>query len=205
MASTNKRYGYTMALWEKGDTCRSLFRQVADWKKANRLPSTSLWNSMVDPSWAPWPLRKLLQMVLPYRDADGDEWNLCHYWSNFEIADMDFFRSLEYRTLFEHLDSTGGFYFERWGDAPIHSLAAALFLKPSQVHHFADIGYVHENFQICPKNAPGGQLQRNLVLSDHRPWDTEQEGGVGCRCRCNPTKKVIRPFCNDALRRSVEP
>ena len=34
-------------------------------------------------------------------------------WSNFEIADMDFFRSPEYQAFFDYLDRKGGFYFER--------------------------------------------------------------------------------------------
>lgn len=38
---------------------------------------------------------------------------MCHYWSNFEIADMDLFRSPLYRSFFDDLDRTGGFYFER--------------------------------------------------------------------------------------------
>lgn len=33
-------------------------------------------------------------------------------WSNFEIADMDFWRSEAYAKFFEFLDSKGGFYYE---------------------------------------------------------------------------------------------
>jgi hypothetical protein len=33
-------------------------------------------------------------------------------WSNFEIADMDFWRGEAYQKFFEYLDSTGGFYYE---------------------------------------------------------------------------------------------
>jgi hypothetical protein len=33
-------------------------------------------------------------------------------WSNFEIADMDFWRGPAYTAFFEHLDFTGGFYYE---------------------------------------------------------------------------------------------
>ncbi len=33
-------------------------------------------------------------------------------WSNFEIADMDFWRSEAYTKFFEHLDKKGGFYYE---------------------------------------------------------------------------------------------
>ena len=34
------------------------------------------------------------------------------------------------------------YFQQRWGDAPVHSIAAALFSKPSQIHFFEDIGYV---------------------------------------------------------------
>ena len=36
----------------------------------------------------------------------------CTVWSNFEIADMDFWRSEAYMKFFEHLDRKGGFYYE---------------------------------------------------------------------------------------------
>lgn len=49
---------------------------------------------------------------------------------------------------FEHLDKAGGFYYERWGDAPVHSIAAALFARKDQIHFFQDIGYRHEPFQV---------------------------------------------------------
>ncbi|KAJ6547577.1 glycosyltransferase family 15 protein [Mycena capillaripes] len=80
----------------------------------------------------------------------GNTYNMCHYWSNFEIADMDFWRGEAYTKFFEFLEAKGGFYYERWGDAPIHSIAASLFARPDQIHFFRDIGYRHENFQHCP-------------------------------------------------------
>jgi len=33
-------------------------------------------------------------------------------WSNFEIADMEFWRSEAYQKFFDHLESKGGFYYE---------------------------------------------------------------------------------------------
>jgi Glycolipid 2-alpha-mannosyltransferase len=33
-------------------------------------------------------------------------------WSNFEIADMDFWRGPAYTDFFNFLDATGGFYYE---------------------------------------------------------------------------------------------
>ena len=66
---------------------------------------------------------------------------------------MDFWRSEAYSTFFDYLDNTGGFYYERWGDAPVHSIGAALLANKSQVHFFRDIGYRHPPFQRCPQGA----------------------------------------------------
>jgi mannosyltransferase len=48
-----------------------------------------------------------------HRDRHGDRWNFCHYWSNFEIADLDFFRGEKYQSLYQKLEKDGGFYYER--------------------------------------------------------------------------------------------
>lgn len=73
----------------------------------------------------------------PYPDSSTPpSYNGMHFWSNFEIADLDWFRGEEYSAYFSFLDETGGFFYERWGDAPIHSLAVAMFLDESEVHHF---------------------------------------------------------------------
>jgi hypothetical protein len=39
---------------------------------------------------------------------------------------------------------------DRWGDAPVHSLAVAMMLKSSEVHFFNDIGYKHIPLMHCP-------------------------------------------------------
>ena len=114
MAKAKKVYGYTMAIWERGDTVPSLFHQVTRYKEKLKIPSTDLWKSFIDPSWAPFPFRPLMSS-LRGRDSHGDGWNWCHYWSNFEIADMDWYRSKEYMAFFEMLDELGGFYYERVG------------------------------------------------------------------------------------------
>ncbi|KAG8834304.1 alpha 1,2-mannosyltransferase 2.4.1 [Serendipita sp. 399] len=80
--------------------------------------------------------------------------NIALVWSNFEIGDLDFWRSEAYTQYFEHLDQEGGFYYERWGDAPVHSIGVSLFAKRDQIHFFKEIGYRHEPFQHCPQ----GQL-----------------------------------------------
>lgn len=61
-------------------------------------------------------------------DNNGDTYNLCHCktypavtflflsastdWSNFEIADMDFWRGEAYQKFFDFLEAKGGFYYE---------------------------------------------------------------------------------------------
>ncbi|KAK3316202.1 nucleotide-diphospho-sugar transferase [Apodospora peruviana] len=204
MARRSKVYGYTIALPEVPRTCPSLFREMADWKERHRPEirgSEELWKAMVSPSWVPWPFRRM--SLFRHRDRGGDGWNMCHYWSNFEIASLDFFRSKEYQSLFEHLDSTGGFYRERWGDAPVHSLALAMLLdSPQRVHHFADIGYRHDSFFQCPANAFGSkQLPHSDVLSENIPWAPEYASGIGCRCECDGAKTLNVPaYCLNRLK-----
>jgi mannosyltransferase len=112
MAKHKKVYGYTIALWEVGKSCPGLFRATADWKELAGVSTGSLWRAITEVSWMPFPFRRFLTW-LPYRDAYGDAWSLCHFWSNFEIADMDFFRSKAYQDYFDYLDRKGGFYNER--------------------------------------------------------------------------------------------
>ena len=44
---------------------------------------------------------------------EGETYNMCHFWSNFEIARLDWFRSKEYNDFFEMMDRSGGFWMER--------------------------------------------------------------------------------------------
>lgn len=42
--------------------------------------------------------------LMPFVTAPDGGYNLCHFWSNFEIGDLNFFRSAAYEKYFEHLD-----------------------------------------------------------------------------------------------------
>ena len=86
-------------------------------------------------------------------------------WSNFEVGDLNWLRSKAYTDYFESLDQDGGFFYERWGDAPVHSIAAGLLLKKEELHFFNDIAYYHVPFTHCPT---GEKLRTEL------------------RCHCNP-------------------
>ncbi|KAJ6630816.1 glycosyltransferase family 15 protein [Mycena sp. CBHHK59/15] len=108
----------------------------------------------------------------------GNGYNMCHYWSNFEIADMDFWRGEAYTKFFEFLEARGGFYYERWGDAPVHSIAASLFARKDQIHFFRNIGYKHESFQHCPS---GNQWREGRCACD--PKDSFDYSPNSCLTR----------------------
>lgn len=85
-------------------------------------------------------------------DDSGASYNLCHYWTNFEIADLSIYRNEIYQGYVEHLDRAGGFFYERWGDAPIHSIIFSLMLSKKEIHLFQDISYEHTVGKSCPLN-----------------------------------------------------
>ena len=191
MRESKKKYGYVIALWEVGSTSPTLFRTALNHMKRASIGEGTMWRSLIEPSTAPLPIRwglMSLQSLFHSRTSGGDPWSLCHFWSNFEIADLSFFRSQEYRDFFRTLDEAGGFYTERWGDAPVHSLGAAMFLQPEELHWFSDFGYVHPPLQHCP--------------TEHAGKD------AGCGCQCGTEKLGMRGVpadCVKSLRRAVEP
>lgn len=132
MEEHDKVYSFTIALEEHPATVQTLWDSVKEF--------VAEYPHLLDP-----------QNAMDFLSNDGgNRYNMCHYWSNFEISDMDFWRSEAYTRFFDFLEAKGGFYYERWGDAPIHSIAASLFARKDQTHFFRDIGYRHENFQHCP-------------------------------------------------------
>ncbi|OMH85232.1 Glycolipid 2-alpha-mannosyltransferase [Zancudomyces culisetae] len=141
MAKNGLKYGFTIAIHELANTVETLWTTTVDWVLKNK-------DMLPEENNAKWILR-----------GDGD-YNGCHYWSNFEIVDMDFYRSKEYTSYVDYLDLSGGFFYERWGDAPIHSIAASLLLPKEKLFWFDDIGYRHDTLHICPTNK---NLDNNCV------------------------------------------
>ena len=124
-----------------------------------------------------------------YEDKfDNQEYNLCHFWTNFEIARRDVFDNEVYDAYFKFLEDSGGFWRERWGDAPVHSLGLCLTLNISEVHYFRDIGYRHSVLQHCPKNSASRvgykEAEPRYRRSAFTRYDTPRDYGIGCRCNC---------------------
>ncbi|KAG9287913.1 hypothetical protein G9A89_017508 [Geosiphon pyriformis] len=66
------------------------------------------------------------------------------------------------------IDNNGDY--NLWGDAPVHSIALALFLQKSEIHFFNDIAYKHNLLEHCP--------------DDRKKF---HENG---KCHCNPVNSV---------------
>ncbi|GHJ86821.1 hypothetical protein NliqN6_3223 [Naganishia liquefaciens] len=133
MQDEKKVYGFTLSLFEYIETIPTLWDTVKEFIREN-------------PQYVPED-----NAMAFVSDDGGESYNKCHFWSNFEIGDLNFWRGEAYTKFFEHLDKAGGFYYERWGDAPVHSIGAALFAPKDKIHWFSDIGYRHEPFQQCPQ------------------------------------------------------
>ncbi|KAJ2005277.1 hypothetical protein GGI02_001097 [Coemansia sp. RSA 2322] len=131
MKQNGLKYGWNIALPEFMETVPTLWNTTKEFikKHPEHLAPHSLHSWLLD---------------------DHGEYNGCHFWSNFEIVDLSFYRSPQYQAFFNYLDQAGGFFYERWGDAPVHSIAAALFLNASQVHYFDQLGYFHPSVYTCP-------------------------------------------------------
>ncbi|KAH8921868.1 glycosyltransferase family 15 protein [Atractiella rhizophila] len=164
MQANNKKYGFTISFVEYKRTIETLWSTVQDFLRQHKeyiVKDNSLKFIMDDDN----------------KGIDG-EYNLCHFWTNFEIADADFWRSKPYQDFFEHLDKSGGFFYERWGDAPVHSIAASLFLPNSAIHFFDDISYRHTAYNHCPVNK---QMYHDNGRCNCDPDKTVENDWVSCQ------------------------
>ncbi|GMM27294.1 hypothetical protein DAMA08_000100 [Martiniozyma asiatica (nom. inval.)] len=148
---SKKKYGFVVSIPEYIETIPSLWSTTKQFME--EYPQHIAKNNLMD----------------FISDDGGLNYNRCHFWSNFEIGDLSFFRSKAYTDYFDYLDKSGGFFYERWGDAPVHSIAASLLLNENEVHFFEDIGYSHNPFMNCP-------IRESI----------RQNG----RCVCDPTKDI---------------
>ncbi|KAK9246199.1 nucleotide-diphospho-sugar transferase [Lipomyces tetrasporus] len=164
-------YGFTLSLYEYIETIPTLWNSVKKFIKEH--PEHIAENNLM--KWL--------------SDDNGITYNKCHFWSNFEIGNLDFWRSKAYTDFFDFLDQEGGFFYERWGDAPVHSIAAALFLPKEKVHFFDDIGYWHVPFTNCPTN----KADRLKLKCSCNPVDNFIWKGYSCTPRYFDVMDMKRP------------
>lgn len=144
LRETGKIYGFVTAIHEYENTIPTLWPTVE--KFMSEYPHLLHPNNSLDYiTTNETELNYLVPLV-----NSSSSYNLCHFWSNFEIGNLNFWRSEAYLTYFNYLSKSGGFHYERWGDAPIHSIGLNLLADKSKIHHFDDIGYYHAPYMACP-------------------------------------------------------
>jgi mannosyltransferase len=128
MQDNNKTYGFTITLYDSPPSVATLWPETQKFMAAH--PEYIHPNNALD--WLTDAKRR------PGHNRMANGYSTCHFWSNFEIADMELWRSQAYEDYFNHLDRAGGFFYERWGDAPVHSIALGLFEDKSKIHWYAE-------------------------------------------------------------------
>lgn len=161
MSDNEKTYGFTINIFDSAASLPSLWPETMQFL-ASHPDSLAVDNSM------DWLTDATLR---PEHNMNANGYSTCHFWSNFEIADLrlaflplfyfatsnvvlcsaaiqpqgkcrtnmltgsnSFWRSDIYQQYFDHLDKSGGFFYERWGDAPVHSIALGLFESAKKIH-----------------------------------------------------------------------
>ncbi|KZP01848.1 glycosyltransferase family 15 protein [Calocera viscosa TUFC12733] len=141
LALRNQVYGFVVTIVESANTIPSLFSTLSQYMSSSNIhpASGTFWRFLTRTK----------------HDSPRGEYNMCHFWTNFEIGDLRFFRDQAYQSVFDSLDRQGGFYTERWGDAPVRSLALGLLVETDRVHYFEDFAYKHDYFMHCPRGKLG--------------------------------------------------
>ncbi|KXN72203.1 glycosyltransferase family 15 protein [Conidiobolus coronatus NRRL 28638] len=160
MKDNDKMYGFTMTYRDIRDTIATLWTTVSDYVKQEHVKATIPKNNAI----------KFL------RNKEGDDYNTCHFWSNFEIGNLNMFRSKAYLDYFDYLDKKGGFFYERWGDAPVHSIYVSTFLPKNQIHFFKDIGYKHNEDTHCPLGLD--YFKNNCHCDQKDSWDPKRNSCI---------------------------
>jgi alpha 1,2-mannosyltransferase len=161
MADHKKKYSFVLSLYEYVETIPTLWDSTKKFMKAH-------------------PEHIAQDNSMGFLSDDGGEtYNHCHMWSNFEVGNLNWLRSKAYLDYFESLDQDGGFFYERWGDAPVHSIAAGLLLNKDEIHFFNDIAYYHVPFTHCPT----GEKTRLDLKCHCNPKDNFDWKGYSCTSR----------------------
>ncbi|ODV62338.1 glycosyltransferase family 15 protein [Ascoidea rubescens DSM 1968] len=174
MNDNNKTYGFTMAPYELHTTVRNLWSTVLNF--TSQYPEYVADNNNFE----------------FLTDDNGETFNMCHFWSNFEIADMDFYREEAYSKFFEFIDKSGGFFYERWGDAPIHSMAVSIFLNKDKLHYFDNFGYYHPPNGQCPRSFEE-RLKRRCDCDGKRDYNWSQISCIPLYFELNGLEKPNGP------------
>ncbi|KAI1374416.1 glycolipid 2-alpha-mannosyltransferase-domain-containing protein [Hypoxylon crocopeplum] len=192
MEENDMAYGFNMAILDDARSFPSLWERTKAFIDRNE----ELIDEDADFNWLLHTSEDQDDTIRPETGASaalGDgEYNNCQFYSNFEIGSLNFFRSREHRAYFEHLDKAGGFYYERFGDAPVHTLSVSMFLPKTRIWYFRDIGYAHGLCEQCPPHEQ--QLMLESRASGLLPREAEGQAEVTQVDEYKPHTLVAGPF-----------
>ena len=196
MARANKTYGFTIAVKELKETVPNIFRYASAYKRNHNLTSKGLWEMFIEPPaeeskaaakdtqkhkeslpeeiLSTEPGRGVLPDIDP-EAMNGEIYNMCHFWSNFEIAKLDWFRSKEYEEFFQMMDRSGGFWMERVSS----SRRSPIVQRPRWLTSL--VGGRAHSFS-CGRCTSGPQrhslLSRLWIPAHYHPTLSRQRGGT---------------------------
>ena len=203
MADNKKKYSFVLSLYEYEATIPTLWESSKKFMKEHP-EHIAQGNSL---SWLsddggetynhchfvrrPRPSRftftsPLLPLPLRFRIYHDTPANLTSQWSNFEIGNLNWLRSPAYMDFFNTLDKDGGFFYERWGDAPVHSIGAGLTLKKEEIHFFDDISYYHVPFTHCTTSEKL-RLENKCSCNPKENFDWK-----GYSCKLSPSAEALK-------------
>lgn len=148
MQSQNKSYGFVHVAPEPAKTAATL------WRTAQRFVADN--QDLLDKD-------NMLDFI---SDDQGEHYNYCTYTTGLQVGDLDFIRSEAYQKFFDFLDSEAGFFYERWTDGNVFTLATSLLLPRNKVMHITGTGLLDNMNRLS--------CQRSQVFNPEN------------KCFCNP-------------------
>ncbi|EDO16485.1 hypothetical protein Kpol_513p1 [Vanderwaltozyma polyspora DSM 70294] len=132
MQDTGNIFGFTLSKKEPIEAMPTIWDTLKSFQKQNP-------DFIADKNFRSWADRD-----------NGNKYNTCEFLSSFEVASLEFWRSPAFKALFDYLDHKGGFFYERWSESAVHTLATIYLLPKDRIHFFPEIGYSYDGMYNCP-------------------------------------------------------
>lgn len=107
------------------------------------------------------------------------DYNRCQYVSNFQLININFFKSKPFIELFKRLDKDGGFYYHGWSASSVTTLAINLLLKRDQIYFFDNIGFQLSSHSLTSSSSQLPSISRNFY---NCPIDDATYREFNCQC-----------------------
>lgn len=127
MQERNAKYGLRVFQQELSDVVIGL-PEAAQYWLASQMRAPQLW---------------MLRHCTPHDVQGIPNWNRSIIYNNFFISDVEFWMQPQVQGWLTYLEQLGGFQKLRWGDAPVHTWTAGIFLREEEMLEFR-FAYQHQ-------------------------------------------------------------